>query len=301
MHDRDDRLSPKLLHPGGQMQHVAIIYKRSRPEAARLAGDLRAWFENRNIEVFCEENIDSAGVICDYHKIDFPQNIEAVVVIGGDGTFLSVARFVEQRNIPIVGVNLGGLGFLTEVTKDTCYEHMERVLAGDYTIEERMRLKVSIMRRGKEIFNHRVLNDIVINKGALARILDLEATIDGRFLTHYRADGLIIATPTGSTAYNISAGGPIVYPTSSAIILTPICSFNLSDRSIILPPDVTIRVGLVCEEPDVTLTADGQVGCLIEKPDAIVVKMAAAPVRIINTPDIDHLKTLRTKLQWGQD
>ena len=141
---------------------------------------------------------------------------------------------------------------------------------------------------------------MVINKGALARILDLEASIDGRFLTHYRADGLIIATPTGSTAYNLSAGGPIVYPTSSAIILTPICSFNLGDRSIILPPDVTVRVGLVSEESYVTLTADGQVGCLIEKDDEIVVKMAASPVRIINTPDIDHLKTLRTKLKWGE-
>lgn len=282
------------------MRHVAIIYKRMRPEAARLARQVKEWFEKRNIEVFLQENIDNSGVSCVYRKIDIPNAVEAVVVIGGDGTFLSVARFIERKPIPIIGINFGGLGFLTEISADSCFTELERVLSGEFDIEERLILRVSVRREGKEIFNHRVLNDAVINKGALARIIDLHATIDGHFLTRYHGDGLIICTPTGSTAYNISAGGPIIFPTAKAIILTPICPFTLTNRPIVLPADVTVTIEIGEPATDVTLTCDGQIGCLIQDPDRVVVTAAATPLRIIKAPGVDHFEILRSKLKWGQ-
>jgi len=283
-----------------KMRHVAIIYKRLRPEAARLAQQLKEWFEKRNVEVFLKENIDNSGVSSVYQKIDIPDRVETVVVIGGDGTFLSVARFIERKSIPIIGINLGGLGFLTEISADSCFTELGKILSGDFEIEERMILRVSVRREGREIFNHRVLNDAVINKGALARIIDLHATIDGHFLTHYRGDGLIICTPTGSTAYNISAGGPIIYPTAQAIIMTPICPFTLTNRPIVLPANVTITVEISEPATDVTLTCDGQIGCLIQDPDQVIVKAAATPLRIIKAPGVDHFEILRSKLKWGQ-
>lgn len=282
------------------MRHVAIIYKRMRPEAAKLAAEIKKWFEKRNITVFCEENIDNSGVSCLYNKINIPKSVENIIVLGGDGTFLSVARFIENRSIPIIGINLGGLGFLTEIGAESCFIELQKILSGDFEIEERMRLRVSVTRDGREILSHRVLNDAVINKSALARIVDLRTSIDGCFLTHYRGDGLIIASPTGSTAYNISAGGPIVFPTAQAIIITPICPFTLTNRPIILPSHVTIRVELAEPASDVTLTCDGQVGCLISPTDQIQITAAATPLRLIKAPDVDHFEILRTKLKWGQ-
>ncbi len=282
------------------MRHVAIIHKRMRADAARLAHQLKEWFEKRNIEVFLKENIDNSGVSCVYEKIDIPEAVETVVVIGGDGTFLSVARFIERKSIPVIGINLGGLGFLTEISADHCFEELGKILAGNFEIEERMVLRVSVRRGGSDIFSHRVLNDAVINKGALARIIDLQATIDGRFLTHYRGDGLIICTPTGSTAYNLSAGGPIIFPTARAIVMTPICSFTLTNRPIVFPAEVTIAVEITEPATDVTLTCDGQIGCLIRDLDQVVITAAVTPLRFIKAPGVDHFETLRSKLKWGQ-
>lgn len=285
------------------MRHITIIYKRSREQAARLANDLKGWLEERNIRVACQQNIDDsgAGIRCTAKLLDIPGESDCVVVLGGDGTFLSVARFLENRTTSVIGVNLGGLGFLTEISLENCYAELEQVLAGDYEIEERMRLVVSVVRQEREIFRQSVLNDAVINKGALARILDLKTRINNRYLTDYRADGLIVATPTGSTAYNISAGGPIVYPTALAIILTPICSFTLTNRPIILPSTATVEVELPSATPDIALTCDGQVGCELAAFDRIVITASPHPLRLIKTPSVDYLEILRTKLKWGQN
>jgi NAD+ kinase len=271
-----------------------------RPEAAQFALEIKQWFEKRNIEVFFRENIDDSGLSRSSHKIDIPKTVDVVVVVGGDGTFLSVARCIERSSLPVIGINFGGLGFLTSISAQSCFVKLEKIFSGDFQIEERMRLRVSVQREGKEIFSHRVLNDAVINKGALARIVDLRATIDGKFLTHYRGDGLIISTPTGSTAYNISAGGPIIFPTAQAMIITPICPFTLTNRPIILPAHVTIQAEISGPSTDVTLTLDGQVGCLIQQSDRIIVTAAATPLRIIKAPDVDHFEILRSKLKWGQ-
>ena len=281
------------------MRQVAIIYKRSREEAARLADDLSRRLQSRSIGAYCRENIDSPGFCCAYDNLKIPEAVDMIVVLGGDGTFLSVARLLENRTIPVVGVNLGGLGFLTEIGREDCFREIEKILDGDFEIEERMRLLVTIRRGDVEIFRQPVLNDAVVNKGALARIVDLRTSIDDRFLTQYRADGLIVATPTGSTAYSLSAGGPIVYPTVRSIILTPICSFALTNRPIILPHTATVGIEIADPLTDVTLTCDGQVGYELRPEDRIQITADATPLRLIKTSGIDYLQILRTKLKWG--
>lgn len=281
------------------MQHIAIIYKRTRPDAADLARDLTRWLVERNIKVYCRENPDYSGVTCDWQGMEIPETIDLAVVLGGDGTLLSAARLLERRPIPIVGVNLGGLGFLTVISRESCFSQLQSILDGYYELEERMRLKVTILRDQKEIFTHRVLNDAVINKGALARIVELKTSIDGSHLTHYRGDGLIVSTPTGSTAYNLAAGGPIIYPTSRTIILTPICSFTLTNRPIILPAHVNVEVEVGERVSDATLTCDGQVGCEILPLDRIVITAAYSPLRLVKTTSIDYFEILRSKLKWG--
>lgn len=282
------------------MENLAIIYKHARREAAQLADQIKDWLEAQGVEVFCQENVNISEVPCKAPRIEIPETAQAVVVLGGDGTFLSVARFLQDSHTPVVGINLGGLGFLTEISIGACFQELREILEGRYEIEERMRLEVVICRGGKDIFCQSVLNDVVITKGALARILDLKTTIDGRYLTHYRADGLIVATPTGSTAYNLSAGGPIIYPTTNAIILTPICPLALTNRPIILPPEVTIQVEMHDPVEYVTLTCDGQVGCDLRYSDKIRIAKAPNPLRLIKTPFTDYFRVLRTKLKWGQ-
>lgn len=283
------------------MRHVAIIYKRGREDAAGLAEELKTWLGSRGLCVHTRENVGEPHLRRPPADRPLPAETDLVVVLGGDGTLLSVARLLDNRSTPIIGVNLGGLGFLTEIGAKLCRHDLEKILAGDHEIEERMRLYASIYRGDQKVFCQPVLNDAVINKGALARIVDLKVLIDDRFLTHYRADGLIVATPTGSTAYNLSAGGPIVYPTNRAIILTPICPFTLTNRPIILPPDKSVQVRFGEPSQDVAITCDGQVGFELESNDRIVLTAAAQPLRLIKPPSADYFEILRTKLKWGQN
>jgi NAD+ kinase len=283
------------------MQRIAIVYKKDRPDAAVLADELKAWFRDRGVAARSHENIDESSIRSSQKTVHIPEDTELVVVLGGDGTFLSVARLIAARSTPIVGVNLGGLGFLAEIARDTCCNDLEQVLAGRYELEERLRLRVSIERGGREIFNEVILNDAVINKDALARIIDLETSSQGRYLTSYRADGLIVATPTGSTAYNLSAGGPIVQPTAPVIILTPICSFTLTNRPIVLPSKRHLEVKMGERIQDVTLTCDGQVGYPLAPLDKVMIRTSSTPLRLVKPPSTDYYEILRTKLNWGQN
>lgn len=284
------------------MRLMAIIYKHGRPEAAELAGDLGRWLrDNHGIQVHVQENVGRANCAGDDRRIEIPAETDAVVVLGGDGTLLSVARVLENSPIPIIGVNLGALGFLTEINREICYREFKAIVDGSYECEERIRLDVAVMRGDQEAYRCRVLNDVVINKSAIARIVGIKASINGRYLTHYRGDGLIVATPTGSTAYNLSAGGPIVYPTAKSLILTPICPFTLANRPIILPSDITLEVELTDPLKQVTLTCDGQVGCKLAPMDRVVISAADNPLRLLKTPSIDYFEILRNKLKWGQD
>jgi NAD+ kinase len=283
------------------MRQVAIIYKHGRSDALQLADELAHWMETLDVRASCQENPEEPGIRSTSARLTISEQVEAVIVLGGDGTFLSVARSLEDRSTPIIGVNLGGLGFLTEVSREMCYHDLREILGGRYDLEERMRLQISILRSQQEIFRQTVLNDVVINKGALARIVDLKATINGRYLTNYRADGLIVATPTGSTAYNLSAGGPILYPTALAIILTPICSFALTNRPIILPADVRVQIELDERAQDVALTCDGQLGCELCPGDRVEIVSSPNPLRLIRAQSTDYFEILRTKLKWGQN
>ena len=276
------------------MKTLAIISKKHQPDAWNAAQNTQAWFKERGLAAVHLVNEP------DPQAMPLPPGVEFILVMGGDGTLLSVARRYGQKGIPILGVNVGGLGFLTEVSLDELYPSLEQVLAGQFEVEERLALNTTIFRDGRPIWGENVLNDAVINKGALARIVDLTTWINGEYLTTYRADGLIIATPTGSTAYTLSAGGPIVYPTLRHVILLPICPHTLSNRPIILPETVTIAITLDKKAEDVYLTLDGQVGKALQPNDRVEVKAATHHLKLIKSPRRSHFEILRAKLGWGE-
>ncbi len=289
------------------MKRIGIIPKRNKPEAVTITRNLVEWLRGKGIEVYLEEDTGnliqpplSGPHLSLVRKEDFPQQVEIVIVLGGDGTLLSVARTVWKQGIPILGVNLGGLGFLTEIGLEELYPVLEMVLQGDFETNERDVVNASVIRRREKMAEFTVVNDVVINKNALARIIDLEITINGAYLTTFRADGLIISTPTGSTAYNLSAGGPIVYPSLHNLIITPICSHTLTNRPIVIPDDVEVHTLLKSRDEEVTLTLDGQQGFPLEFEDVVVVKKAEGRILLIKSPYRHYFELLREKLKWGE-
>jgi NAD+ kinase len=289
------------------MNRIGIIAKKNKPEVVTIAGHLVEWLGTKKIKVYLEGEIGrllsptpSEEYWKSIEKEEIPTDVEMIIVLGGDGTLLSVARQVWNKNIPILGVNLGGLGFLTEITLDELYPVLEKVVQDDFATNEREVLNAGVIRRGKRIAEFIVLNDAVINKGALARIIDLETTINGEYLSTFRSDGLIISTPTGSTAYNLSAGGPIVYPSLHTIIITPICPHTLTIRPIIIPDDVKIRALLKSRDEEVTLTLDGQQGFTLEFEDVVEVGKAEGRILLIKSPYRHYFELLREKLKWGE-
>ncbi len=280
---------------------IGIIFKPHFEPARREAANLAAWLQERGVSVFSEEMIATADApALRARSSTIPADVQWVVVLGGDGTLLGAARRVGTYGVPILGVNLGGLGFLTEIPLHRLYAVMEAMLQGRLELENRLMLETRVMRNGKEICVFEVLNDVVINKGALSRIIDLEVHINEQFLTTFRADGLIISTPTGSTAYNLSAGGPILYPTLSNFILTPICPFTLTNRPIILPDDDQIRISMgKGSEEKVSLTFDGQVGFDFHYRDVVLINKSSKEIRLVKSPDQSYFEILRTKLTWG--
>ncbi|MEK7742046.1 MAG: NAD(+)/NADH kinase, partial [Nitrospirota bacterium] len=212
------------------MKKIGIVSKAGRTEPAEILKDFLPWLNNKGLEVFLDSETASLLKMKGYSRSEMPSLVDMIIVLGGDGTMLNVARLVCERGVPILGVNLGGLGFITEVQKEEVCNAMDKTLSGEYSIEDRMMLTAHIHRHGEKIAEYTVLNDVVINKGALARIIDLETYINKAYVTIFKADGLIVSTPTGSTAYSLSAGGPVLYPTLDCIILTPICPHTLTNR-----------------------------------------------------------------------
>lgn len=292
-----------LVTPGRQssLQKVGLIAKTGKKELGEVIQPLEAWLQDKGIETFLD--MDTAALIGEeprYLKSDIPSHVEMIIVLGGDGTLLSVARLVEGRNIPILGVNVGGLGFLTEVALEELYPMLEQVLAGDYQLDERILLNTHIHRQGERITQYPVVNDVVINKGALARIIELDVLIDRCFVTTFRSDGLIVSTPTGSTAYSLAAGGPIVHPAMGALILTPICPHTLTHRPIVVPNNVKIEVILKAENVDVHATFDGQVGFALRYRDVVEIRKSANEIKLIRSPNRNYYQILRAKLKWGE-
>jgi NAD+ kinase len=289
------------------MKRIGIIAKQNKPEAVAIVRNLMEWLQAKKMEVYIEEEMEnlltphpSGTNLYVMGKKEIPSQAEMIIVLGGDGTLLSVARLVGDHEVPILGVNLGGLGFLTEITLEELYRVLERVIQGDFVTDERVVLNAAVIRRGERLAEFVVLNDAVINKGALARIIDLETTINGEYLTTFKSDGLIISTPTGSTAYSLSAGGPIVYPSLHCMIITPICPHTLTNRPIVIPDDVEIRVFLKTKQQEVILTLDGQQGFSLEHEDVVEVRKAEGRILLIKSPYRHYFELLREKLKWGE-
>lgn len=283
------------------LRTIGIIYKRSFELARQEALKLEAWLKEKGLVVYSEEvSASETSNSCQDTPSNFPNDMDALVVLGGDGTLLGAARRVGQYGIPILGVNIGGLGFLTEIQLKRLYPDVEMMLQERLEVESRLMLETTVLRDDAEICRFLVLNDVVINKGQLARIIDLDVHINDQFLTTFRADGLIISTPTGSTAYNLSAGGPILYPTLANFILTPICPFTLTNRPIILPDSDTVSIGMGEEsEEKVSLTFDGQVGFDFSHGDKVIIRKSKKRIKLIKSPDQTYFEILRAKLMWG--
>lgn len=284
------------------MKQIGIYAKCNHPDAVKVAREVTRWLRARGMEVLLEKvlarNMGEGETGCERAAI--PATVDLIIVLGGDGTLISVARQICGRSVPILGVNLGSLGFLTEVTRGELFLSLEKVLKGDYDLSDRMMLEAVVRRNGEQAGRFCVLNDVVINKGAIARIIDMEVSVDGAYLTTFKADGLIIATPTGSTAYNLSAGGPIISPGLHCLVVTPICPHMLANRPLIVSDTVAIRIEVKFRDEDVVLTADGQVGMDLVAGDVVEVRKAARSTRLIKSPSKDYFEVLRTKLGWGE-
>jgi NAD+ kinase len=280
---------------------IGIIAKPNILEPLEITKNLSAWLNERDIEVFVEKDLgDQIGHSNSVDRADIPELVDIILVFGGDGTFLGMARLTCKHGTPILGINLGGLGFLTEVTVDELYPMMERIIDGNYEVEERQMLLTTIHREKNAIGTYEVLNDVVINKGAVARIIDLGIYIEDSHVTTYRADGIILSTPTGSTAYSLSAGGPIVHPRIPVTIITPICPHTLTNRPLVVSSDMKVEIKVTTHEPDTYLTLDGQIGIRLNTGDIIEVKRADSTVKLIKSPYRDFFAILKTKLMWGE-
>ena len=284
------------------MKHksIGILTKPKFPEVKSTLRDVVTWLRARSIDVILDTT--SAMLLSEqggYQKTSLASKADVLLVLGGDGTMLSAARLAGERGIPILGVNMGDLGFLTEVRLENLYPSLERVFANDFVLDERLMLRTHIHRHGETVAQGVVLNDIVIGKGTLAHMIELKIAIQGRFVTNMRGDGLIISSPTGSTAYSLSAGGPIIDPAVQSLILTPICPHTLTHRPLIVPGNAEIDVTLTSKDDGAIATLDGQVGVAIMQGDTVAIQASEHRTRLIRFPESNYYDVLREKFKWG--
>ena len=283
-----------------KIRKVGIIANIEKENIAGFAGALKKWLEDRKIKVSLEANIAAAiGGSGGFKIEDLASKVDLIAVLGGDGTMLRTARYVAQHPVPIVGINMGTFGYLTEVNLNETYAALELILKGDYLTEKRMMLDVKIRRGNKIIGSGIVLNDVVINRGNLSRIVELETSINNQYLTTYKSDGLIISTPTGSTAYSLSAGGPIVFPGKDLIIINPICPHTLTNRPVIFPETSDLQITLWSKESGATVTLDGQESYRISSGDVMTIRKSKHCTRLVLSPHRSYGEILRSKLGWG--
>jgi NAD+ kinase len=279
---------------------VGILTKPKFPEVKATVHAVVSWLRDRKIDVMLDST--SASLLNErggLQKTHLALKADVLLVLGGDGTMLSAARLAGERGIPILGVNMGGLGFLTEVRLENLYPSLERVFANEYVLDERLMIGTHIHRHGETVAQGVVLNDVVISKGTLARMIELKIAIQGQFVTNLRGDGLIVSTPTGSTAYSLSAGGPLINPAVRSLILSPICPHTLTHRPLIVPDDVEIDVTLTSKDEGAMATLDGQVGVALTQGDTVVLKVSEHRTRLIRFPESSYYEVLREKLKWG--
>ena len=285
------------------MEHIIktvhVVCKRAKEDAMRIAGELCTTFGNTLNICVEEETARKLGYDKTFEMEHVGEGADLIIVLGGDGTLLNVSRHGKRKEVPILGVNLGGLGFLTETSVEELPATLAKVLKGDFGISKRIMLDVSVKRDGEIIFSITLLNDAVITKDALARIIDIETHVNDEYLTTYKADGLIFSTPTGSTGYSLAAGGPLIYPSLPNMILTPICPHTLTNRPIILPEGVEVMAQLKSKEEKVVLTIDGQVGFPLQYDDKVTIRKSFHAVNLIKSSSRGYFEILRTKLKWG--
>jgi NAD+ kinase len=282
------------------MRKIGLVLKRRDPRVRAVVAEIIPWLQSRGVEVVIDQETANQFPMfrCTTAADALAACVDLIAVFGGDGTFLHAARLAGKSGVPLLGINLGSLGFLTEVKLEEMHAAFERVLQGHYQVEERVLVDVQVLRQEERLAQYLAVNDAVINKGALARIIELEVWVNSELVTITRADGLIIATPTGSTAYSMSAGGPIVYPTMGAFIITPICPHTLSNRPVVVPDEAPVGICLRHGD-DVMLTVDGQVGMPLSQGDCIHFQKADCALRIIQATGTTFFKLLREKLRWN--
>ncbi len=271
------------------MKECIGLVVKSDPRAEKKAEEIRQYLGDR-----CKK-IDSTKPAAP----DVFSDIFCIVVLGGDGTFLSVARFLADRDIPLMGVKFGEVGFLAETLEEKLFPALDALMNGDYSVERRVRLRVTVEREGTQKKATDVLNDVVINKSALSRLAACNVYIDTTYLTTYRADGLIVGTPTGSTAYSLAAGGPVIHPAVPGIILTPICPFTLTNRPLIIPDSAVIEIRLTDTPTDIMLTFDGQEGVNVDAADRIHIKKSDNDLKMISMKDQNYFNVLKARLMWS--
>jgi NAD+ kinase len=282
-----------------KIETVGIISKPGSDLALRVVPELIAWLEARSIRTRLDaETAGYAGRGSGLSRDVVSEGVQILIVLGGDSTLLSAARAARGRDIPLFAVNLGNLGFLTAIKVEELYPQLERVLRGDYSIGRRRMLHAELWRDGRCCGAYEALNDITLAKSEIARIIDLEVDVDDHLMCVYKADGLIVSTPTGSTAYSLSAGGPVVFPTVSALCITPICPHTLTQRPVIVPDEAVIKITLLGGS-QTYLTVDGQVGELLKAGDHVVCRRSEKTVGLIHQPDLLFFDVLREKLKWG--
>jgi len=289
------------------IKRIGIVLKPHQHDALKTLCDLTLWLSERAIEVVGSPDIERERVEhqtgCAVKEVPTEKlaaSVDLILVLGGDGTMIATARMIEDLEVPVLGINYGGLGYLTEFRIEELYSALESILAGNYRLDKRVMLR-TLHQRGDEIVNrNRVLNDVVINKSALARIIEIDTYLNDQFVNSFRADGLIVSTPTGSTAYNLSAGGPVIFPSMNAIVITPICPFTLSNRPIVVPDDAVIELRLKTDQEDVALTLDGQVGFPLKIGDRVVIQKSRTTFNLIQPSNRNYFDVLRDKLRWGR-
>jgi len=280
---------------------VGIISKPGIPEGNRIVPGLIEWLRQRDIQArYDRETASYLGREDGLVRELVPEGCQFIIVLGGDGTLLSAAKAIAGREIPLFGVNLGSLGFLTAITEDEIYPELERALRGEHRIGHRQMLDCKLLRRGRQIGSYLALNDVVVSKRPSAHMIDLEAHVDNHYVCSYKADGLIVSTPTGSTAYSLSAGGPIVFPQVAAFAITPICPHMLTHRPVIVPDSTVIQI--INHAPDEAsyLNVDGQLGVLLHHQDRIFCRASSYVLRLIRPPRLLYFDVLRQKLKWGE-
>ena len=279
-----------------QIRSVGIVVKPNHSEAAATASELAGWLRQRGIGQI------GGAISADTIKPENDRTLDAdlIIVLGGDGTMISAARLVGEQDVLVLGINYGSLGYLTDFRIEEMFPALEAIVAGQYEIDRREMLTAEHWRNGQKLVSGRVLNDVVINKSALARIINIDVKLNDLFVNTFRADGLIVATPTGSTAYNLSAGGPIIYPSMNAVVMTPICPFTLTNRPIVVPDDALIELTLDNENEGVVLSLDGQTGYPMLAGDRVVIRKSTTTFNLVQPANRNYFDVLRDKLKWGR-